>query len=67
MPGLKEKEVKIKIHFFIGEKKISQDRQQQQNQQNNVAALKKTKNPHMVLPKGIEKPLQLSLYYFQLL
>lgn len=64
MPGLKEKEVKIKIHFFIGKKKISQDRQQQ-NQQNNQAALKK---PHMVLlPKGIEKSLLLSLYYFQLL
>lgn len=64
MPGLKEKEVKIKIHFFTWEKKISQDRQQQQNQQNNVAALKK---PHMALPKGIEKPLLLSFYYFQLL
>lgn len=64
MPGLKEKEVKIKIHFFIGKKKISQDRQQQ-NQQNNQAALKK---PHMaLLPKGIEKSLLLSLYYFQLL
>lgn len=64
MPGLREKEVKIKIHFFIAKKKISQERQQQQNQQNNLAALKK---PQIVLPKGIEKPLLLSLYYFQLL
>lgn len=65
MPGLKEKEVKIKIYFFTGKKNISQDRQQQ-NQQNNQAALKKTTHK-VLLPKGIEKPLLLSLYYFQLL